>query len=370
MVVPYGNYFGSDVLYNIRVGKDETEVSFRFIAKGTVLVNQIKYFNTYSFARSGYHLGSGGKIRIELQTDDGTEDHNPSGDSLAFALIPDPLNVSKQFLVDFDDTVLLEEDEIYHIVFTNYDDNPETNYVSVNTMSILKPKEDLDAPDQPELSLIDMTVLIRNSFNASWRRFKSNKTITPVFSLFHDIPSLGFTNISVPGYSGMESWIREPRQIQGDDYKVRQRFVPNRNIDVENVCVRLAKNGNPELLYAKLWWRDELITQGSVDSSEVDPVEVISEFTAGHNWVTIDFFEPVELEAKKIYYLELSAAAGDPYKIYPVRDGYYGFNYAPIWSNAWAEYTMMGDEYWKGWDAWGNSNLRISQLQLYFNASN
>ena len=198
--------------------------------------------------------------------------------------------------------------------------------------------------------------------------FKNNLTITPIFSLYYDVPSLGIENISVPGYSGMESWVREPRQIQGDK-KVKQRFILNKKLDVENVCVRVVKNGNPRPLVASMMLGNKVLRQGKISSDKVKTATSISGFKVGHDWVKINFDKSIELDVKKEYNLVLSADAGDSYETFPIRDGSYGFGYAPIWSNAWAEYTVSGDSGWKGWDAWGIPNLKISQLQLYFNTS-
>lgn len=369
--IPYGNFWAGDVLYNLRVGIYGIEVSFRFIAKDTVPVNKIRYFNTYSKTKPGYHAGTGGKIKIELQEDDNTSGHNPSGKVLTTGLVPDPLNSPDQLLVKFFKTAILEKDKIYHIVFTNYDANPDINYVSVDMMSVMTPKP-VTVPDQPELSIIDMTTLWRDRINKNWRRFKDNLSVTPIFSLFYEVTELSTDNISVIGYGGMESWLREPRQICGDK-RVRQRFIPRKDIAVKNVSVRIAKVGNPGNLTAQLeLLNNKVIDKSSISSNLVKPIDlsICPPYRLGHDWVVLNFSSSILLESGKEYCLVLKAPSGDSwYEMFPLRDGE-SFGYAPVWPNSYAEYTTTtGENGWRGWDAWGISNLKIGDLQLYFNSS-
>lgn len=359
----YGNSFGGDVLYNLRIGIYGIEGAFRFIAKDTVPVNKIRYFNTYSFTKPGYHSGNGGKIRIEIQEDDGSNSHMPSGKSLCFGLVPNPLQLPDQLLVRFDKTIVLQKDKIYHIVFTNYDANPEVNHVSIDMMSIVTPKP-VGQPEQPELSNIDMTTLWRDKTNRNWRLFKDNLTVTPIFTLYYEVSSNYQDNVAVIGYGGMESWIREPRQI-AKDKKVRQIFTPANNIVVNEVCVRIAKIGNPKDLIIKIEDTTKLIQKTTIKSINVNTINttLAPSFRVGHNWVKAPI--NTTLLANQEYKVVLESDSIDPYETFPIRDGF-TFGYAPIWANSHAEYTTSGETGWKGWDAWGKSNLKHSDLQLYF----
>ncbi len=360
---PYGNYFAGDALYNLRIGIYGIEGAFRFIAKDTVPVNKIRYFNTYSFEKPGYHAGTGGKIRIEIQEDENTF---PSGRVLSSAFVESPITKDPHLLVDFDKTVVLEKGKIYHIVFTNYDVNPEINYVSIDMMAVFASKP-VNVPDQPELDLVDMTTLCRDKYNKTWRRFKANQAITPIFTMFYSVSDVHTDNVSVVGYGSMESWVREFRYIQGG-HSVRQRFVPAKDIPVKDVAIRLAKTGNPNNLKVTLSLGNSILEQGEISSSLVKTVNTttLSGFRIGHDWVKHTFSDPFVLEKNKEYYLTLSADAGDAYEIFPLRDGS-SFGYASTWDNAWAEYLVPGKT-WSGWDAWGNKNLKLGDLQLYFNS--
>jgi hypothetical protein len=364
----YGNSFGGDVLYNLRVGIYGIQVSFRFIAKDDVPVNKIRYFNTFSFTKPGYHAGTGGKIRIDIQTDDNTDNHAPSGNVIATSLIPNPLQLPSQLLVNFDKTVVLEKGKIYHIVFTNYDDYPETNHISVDMMSIVK-KRDQSKPEQPELSDVDMTTLWRDKYNKNWRRFKPDLTVTPIFTLYYGVA--GYPDgVSVAGYGGMESWIREPRQIS-DTKKVRQIFTPYQDTIIKNIGIRVAKNSiNIGTLKILVYQENNLICKASINSQEIPLIDTkaLSGFRTGHEWVYAKFDSEYVLSTGKPSMVVLEAQGGGSFEVFPIRDGEQ-FGYASIWPNSWCEYTLDGNK-WVGWDAWGNSNLKIADLQLYFNSKN
>ena len=366
MFVPYGNFWAGDALYNLRIGIYGIEGAFRFIAKDTVPVNKIRYFNTYSFSKPGYHLGTGGKIRIEIQEDDNSVDHLPSGKSLAYALVENPLTSPEHLLVDFNQTTILEKGKFYHIVFINYDVNPEANHVSIDMMATFANKP-VNVPDQPECDILDMTTLWRDKYNRKWRRFKDNQSITPIFSLFYSVSSISVDNIAFSGYGGMESWVREPRYIEGSR-AVRQRFVPVKDVPIENVAVRIAKNGTPKNLKLSLI-SGTVLEQGEIkhDLIKLVDTKILPGFRVGHDWVKYTFKNPHVLTKGKEYFLTLNADSGDAYEVFPLRDGA-SFGYASIWDNSWAEYTTQGDKGWTGWDAWGNKNLKLGDLQLYFNS--
>lgn len=361
MNAPYGNTWAGDGLFNMRIGYCGVEGAFRFIVRETATVDSLRYFNTYSFKKPGYHSGTGGKILIELRKDDGTANHVPGPTVLAAAQVPDPLKVPEQLLVKLDKAVTLQPG-IYHIVFRNYDQNPETNHVSIDMMAVMTPRDPRKA-EQPNLAPFDMTTLTRDKFNKTWRPFKSKNTCTPIFTLYNG------DAIAVPGYGGMESWVASPKRIAGPQM-VRQSFKPHCEIEVKNVAIRLAKNGNPGPIKATLHTGTCVLAESTVSAVSVPTVNltIAPGNRLGHEWVVFEFPSTVKLLPLVPHYLKLSAPAGDAYETFPLRDGSHGFGYAPVWPNAWAEFTATGETGWSGWDAWGNRDLKISHLQLFFNA--
>jgi hypothetical protein len=112
-----------------------------------------------------------------------------------------------------------------------------------------------------------------------------------------------------------------------------------------------------------------VLEQGEIKHELIKLVDtkILPGFRVGHDWVKYTFKNPHVLTKGKEYFLTLNADSGDAYEVFPLRDGA-SFGYASVWDNAWAEYTIQGDKGWVGWDAWGNKNLKLGDLQLYFNS--
>src|SRR6202049_629402 len=71
----YGAGLGADGLANTRLGPDGLMVSYRFLAKHTGVLEQIRIYLIPDHA--GYAAGTGGTIRVTLHPDDGTSSHHP-----------------------------------------------------------------------------------------------------------------------------------------------------------------------------------------------------------------------------------------------------------------------------------------------------
>jgi hypothetical protein len=152
-------------------------------------------------------------------------------------------------------------------------------------------------------------------------------------------------------------------------------------VEVRRVSVRLGRTGQPGPLWVSV---DALASGGGVGSRLGKlsiPAERVGEVNGkdwaplrlGHTWARGEFAAPLLLRGGVTYAVTLSAepgkgtgggAAGGAYEIFPLRDGA-EFGYASPWPGAWGEYTRTGEKGWRGWDAWGKSNLKTGQLQLY-----
>lgn len=349
----YGNKYGGDALWNIRVGFNNTQVSFRFLAKDTVAVNKVRFFNTYS-SKPGYHAGNGGKILVEIREDDTTPFHYPIKTSIAQAKMPFPLKESNYPLLEFDKTVVLTKGKLYHLVFSNYDVTPDLNHVSVNTMFVQTPKP-FGTTDHPDVVETDMTVLWRNKYN-EWKRFKDDLSVTPIFTLYHELSEIGVDNVSVPGYGGMESWRSSPKVINGPNM-VRQRFTPPFSTEVGNVAVRLKKIGTPNNLNAQLFRGNEKIAEGSLDF-----------FKAGDimDWVKVDLAGALTVGVEHFLVLSSDNSELGRWETFPIRDGS-SFGFCSTWDKGYSEYSNDGKN-WSAWDIWGNTNVKLGDLQMYFNS--
>lgn len=342
----YGNHIAGDTLHNIRVGIYGIEVSFRFICDYNTQITHLRYYNIFSKDKPGYHLGTGGKIRIQLR--ENSPDNNPSNKVLAQANILKPLEIGHFPLVEFEQPCQLEAGITYHIVFSNFDDEPEKNHVSVNCMVVFEQKI------QPFIRENDLKTLFRSNYNG-WQQF-SKDWLVPIFSLYNG-------PISVLGYGGIESWLREPRHIAANK-KVRERFFSKIDLTTDGVFARIGKTGLPKDLRVSLVNRHQtVIAKGIVSPFLVKNVstEIIKGFRLGHDWVFAKFNKPAKIKKDEAYFILFENEGYDSYEMYPIRDGdQFGFH--PLWKNSYAEYTLDGKT-WRGWDAWGNPNQKIGKLQ-------
>lgn len=355
---PYGNFWNGDGLSNIPVGgKWGNEVAFWFRATDTVPVNRLRFFNTWSLEKPGYHAGHGGRLLIRLAQ--GSDD--PEKPALTQAIVDRPANLAKQLLVSFDKTAVINRGSAYSITFQNIHPDAENHWISVNTMATFSQRN-------RSINFGGLEVFINHAKDREWKLFHEEyETVLPIFTLYYAASGQLPDGIAVPGYGGMESWVAEPRKIAGDSM-VRQVFNPIRDTTVESVAVRIAKSGKPGPLTARLTMGLGLLAEGSIDQKEIKPVDatLMPPNRLGHDWVIIPFPGRITLKHGLEHRLTLTAPKGDHYETFPLRDGG-EFGYAPTWPQAWAEFTTRGDAGWGAWQAWGRPS-RFGDLQLYFNA--
>ena len=119
----YGNAFNADNLDNVELGPPlGRRISYRFRAERTGDVGEAMIYLV--FAGPGYFAGTGGQVLLELQSDDGSADHLPSGTLLASTLVTDP-TAQWNRLVVFGSPASLQTGELYHLVFSNPDPAPD-----------------------------------------------------------------------------------------------------------------------------------------------------------------------------------------------------------------------------------------------------
>ena len=90
-------------------------------------------FFIWSLLKTGYQAGQGGTIQVDLDADDNTAAHQPSGVSLA--------SVSYGNIIAQDNNYPelpsrtrspSKAARLYHLVFTNVDPAPAANYISMD----------------------------------------------------------------------------------------------------------------------------------------------------------------------------------------------------------------------------------------------
>lgn len=153
----YGSRWSMDGLTNLRIGPDG-QVAVRFRAEHTGSVDKIvgQFLNDTN--KVGYAAGTGGQVQMTLRTDDGTSNHFPSGNILASYTETNPSYASKGSIIltfPLNPNVQLTAGTLYHIVYTNTDPSPGSNYVSFDAMYTAKNT----SPVQPTVSDIDLMTL-------------------------------------------------------------------------------------------------------------------------------------------------------------------------------------------------------------------
>ena len=260
----YGPGFAFDSLANTRIGGPfGTVAAYRIKATSGGMLESLKI---YVVTGSGYSAGNGGLIKISLQSDDGSAAHNPSGTVLATALLTNPFEESFPVL-SFDTPVRLNSDTFYHLVFTNLDDNPEQNYVSINSMYYAQ----VDSPRQPALADDSWDVLIGTSPDggnrqaSTWqlRDLYKNRVYTPILEL-------QYTNGDKEGMGYMEVWVNNPKPISGGE-GVRQTFtLSNENKEVTALAIRVRREYGNDPLHIHISEKGgAILAQANIPANEI-----------------------------------------------------------------------------------------------------
>jgi hypothetical protein len=355
----YGPGIGADSLANTPIGKAGIQVSCRFRADPGGVFQGARPYLIWSFKRRGCHAGSGGTLKVELQTDDGTPLHRPSGQVLAsnvrrMALVA----TSDRFFprLSFDRAPALQPGALYHLVFSNPDPDPEGNFVSVNAL-YLKSGPD---PLQPRLADADWAMLMRSRTSPAWavrRTPGSQDGFTPILEIdYADGRSQGM------GY--VEFWMGAPKPICGPA-RVCEVFTvtgPSRHVVSASARVRRLSGAAP--LSLRLEQGDgKRLMEGEARGPL--PACTPTASLGGCGWVTFPFPGPQTLASGGTYRLVLSAPAGARYEAFPMRKGTdKGFSDATLFADGHAEFSAGGG--WEGWEQWGKRGLSNSDLQFLF----
>lgn len=341
----YGTYFGADGLSNTVIGKypgRETSYRFRCEFSGTII--QLRIYLVY--AEGGYYGGTGGKLKITLETDDNSKDHLPSGNVLATIVDNNPMQYGGngyQVLYTFNKPVNISENALYHLHFTNPDADPLTNYISTDELWITTPPG--TTKDRiPTGNIIDLALLIKNG-NDPWT---VSETKTPIFTLYYeDGRKQG------QGYIGAASQF--PRDIYGPLNKVRTNIlVTGTNRNINKVWIRLKRLIGYEDLIVRLEKADgSLIEEGYVYAYSINNYMT---------WISVSFARPHLLLTGNRYFLVLSTGNNTIYQTYPIQDGGYGYNYNYMFSDGSFEYTTNGYKW--------NYHINVARkAQIYFETS-
>jgi uncharacterized protein YjdB len=336
----YGTNWGADGLANTIIGKYAgRQADYRFRSEYTGSVIQLRIYLVYA---SGYSGGTGGKLTISLETDDGTVNHLPSGTVLTSVTDKYPMRYGGrgyQPLYIFQGPANLTQGKLYHLRITNSDSDPINNYVSINELWVDPPGGNYDRI--PTGNITDLALLTQES-SEPWI---VTTTHTPIFTLYY-----ADSHMQGQGYIGSSSGT--PRDINGTNSKVRSNItVSGANKTVDKVWVRLKKvSGTDDLTIRLENSGGTLIEEGTVSSSTIKNTMT---------WVSLTFLTTHILSSGSTYHLVLSAGSGTIYQTYPLQDGSREYGYVPMFSDGHFEYCMNGSN-------WTDGTTSDFKSQIYF----
>jgi hypothetical protein len=344
----YGTGFGTDGLANTRLGPDGCIISYRFLAKHTGYLQQVRVYLIPD--HTGYAAGTGGLIHVTLNTDDGTSSHHPTSTWLASYWITNILSLPSPgryfYVIKFTTPPYVTAGHLYHLVFKNADKYPTLNYLSVDDLYHAVPT----SPNQPTVSDTNQAVLM----SAEGGPWAVRKGYTPIYEL-------DFTNGNSEGVGYMEGWVGFPRTITGTN-AVRETFTVSSNVQVSSAAIRLSRIKGTDPLVVRLENANgTLVHQGSIPAANI-PVTNAS----APVWTKLSFGASYTLLAGHTYHLVFQASSTSLYEAFPIRKGSkYGFRTSTYFPYGHAEFKANGS--WYGWTAWGQTNRTDGDLQFYFN---
>jgi len=356
----YGAGWAGDSLNNYPIGSSNgRKNSYRFRADRTGSLQTLRVFwvDNRGSSSGGYAMGNGGTIKMDVQLDDGSAAHLPSGTSVgsmttASGLVDgvDPRGNAGLFrLMTFPTPVPVEAGKLYHVVFTNVDADPVNNWTSLDGIVSWT----ADQP-QPQIGPADFSVL--SYYGGKWNEnFKTDG----MASINTPVMDLGYQDGYHQGNGYMEIWIGQPRVIGGVQ-SVREVFTPGADVTVSGLSVRLKRTTTTATLVYRLEKADGTLVQSvTVDGSLARSDK--------HAFVNATFPAAVTLKAGQAYNLVVQAPAGS-FAAYPIRDGGpFGFSAATVFKEGRCEFnTGSGWQGWDGWDTAGNSAYVYGDLQFYF----
>ncbi len=303
----YGVPWEADSLGNLQIGKTLGRmVSYRFRAEQSATIDHLLVYLVYR--APGYFGGDGGQVLVQLQADDGTNQHLPSGTTLASCLIKKPMANRRDRgfpKIKVDNDVQIQKGNLYHFVFTNRAFDPVNNYVSIDDLYHRQRHPNVNLP----VIDVDLSVMYKYSADAKWEH---NTGHTPIFSLF-------FANGTTQGQGYMDARRQSVLTKVAGRSKVYEVFKVSGSARLATaVNVRLHKTGEPGALSVMLEEEGQAIWRGNLPTAKVPK---------DYDWMRLELDKPLPLSKGKVYCRLLSAPAGDAYEVFPLqKGGRYGFD--------------------------------------------
>jgi hypothetical protein len=342
----YGPGINADNLNNSPIGGPQNqETAYRFRATQSSGLKSVRVY-VIGPGNAGYGAGTGGTVRITVQTDDGTASHAPSGTILATTDVVHPVDGAGN-LYAFATPPTLTAGQLYHIVFRNIDADPVANFVSVDGTFVYETL----VTWQPALPNTDWANEVRVGAG-NWSDDRGEHgTITPIMALT-------YANGVIGGMGYMEVWYDAAKTISGNRLARESFTVGGSSRKVATVAVRLRRISGASPLAVRLETSNgTLVEQGSIAAAAI-PI------AKWPGWATYTFTSSQTLVAGQGYRLVLSTAADTSYSIFVIRKGV-DYGYRPTYfTDGSAQYSSGSG--WVPFDPGGRRPLDEGDLQLYF----
>ena len=345
----YGPGIGGDALAESLVatsGHLAYSIRFRAAATSNLVSVRLPYFGP---DEPGYGGGTGGTWSLSVFADDGTANHFPTGAALAVEEL-DPISESSNgLLVTFQTPAGLTAGSLYHLVYENIDEAPQTNYFSINNWYRRSPDGPTGERLNPRFPDSDWATLYYTG--STWAVLTGHAPIADLTyaSGAHQGMSYGEASYYQAGLADDAAVGR----ISGTSI-VRERFTPTSSMTVIGVGVRvLADNSSVGSLTvsvvrtsdsATLFSRRipyHILREGPAPTLAVDPSYDDTGFRAW--WLRLFVPSPFVLSASTEYALVLSSDDGTFWS-WPMRRlvDEYGYHASTAFADGFAEYASDG----------------------------
>lgn len=339
-----GGYLGNPIWAtgpgNIPIGTDDNnELAIRFIARDSGQTTSASYIIKYDNERPNYQAGNCGILQVTLRADDGTG--HPADAFLAETTFDDPCGGggSVGWLTDreWDAPADLVGGQPYHLVFTNLDPDPASNWVSINLL--YRPFDD---PSEVAFSTGDgeLAILARGNELWSgagpgeWGHSADLDEHYPAFEIHYaDETSQG---ISYIGARFGEEVTLSPESAA----RFRQSFV----ISEETTITSLHFAGDIEDSSADAAGKATLSVTGGPDIITVDLAKAPDE-----HWFVAPFPTPLTLDAGESYSVVVEGTAGVIYvrPLYEAQHNEWISSDQSDWANTTLELDASGTGDWQ-----------------------
>lgn len=330
----YGTSYNMDTLANMQVGgpasgASNTYVSYRFRAERSEPLSAFRAM-WIGPQYAGYGGGTGGTIRVTLETDNAGV---PSGTVLASYTHVPGTSAAKFPLLSFPSPATLTAGTLYHLVFTNIDPSPTANYISMDLTYVYGKTL---SPRQPSTPDVDFAAL-RKMGTGSW---SVQGGYTPILDL-------AYASGTHQGRGYMEVEVANKAVIAGSSSHVRERFtLSGGDRVVTGAAVRIAKTSGTGDLVVRL--EDSAGTL--IDSFSV-PTSTVPTLTSGDSpsgvWVTGSFSTPRTLTNGATYNLRLSTDSATSLWTRGIQQGdTYGFHKSTYFADGQLQITTNAGSTW------------------------